>query len=109
MYTGLASQTRDYLIVQDLILLLHGRHEGVLGQVIAADGVLLVSSLGLLLESLDALRQQACQVEVMAFLFCKGRPLVEVGVVEEDGTSDGTLEGAACAEGKVAELGVLFL
>lgn len=52
-----------YPVVQHLVLRLHARHEGVLGQVIAAAAVLLIGTLDLLLESLDVRRKQSIQLE----------------------------------------------
>lgn len=71
-----------YLIKQDLILLLHTRHEGILGQIIRHTRILLIRPLGLLLQTLNPLRQQTRQIKLASLLGRVRGPFVEVGVIE---------------------------
>lgn len=98
-----------YFVEQDLILLLHGSHERVLGQVVRSCGVLFVCTVGLLVQALDALGEEAGEIEGMAFLLGVSGTLVEKGVVQQSGASEGTLEGAGRAEGQMSILGALLL
>ena len=97
-----------HLKIQNLILLLHARQEGILGQVITLCTILFIRPLHLLLQRLHALREQAMQTELATLLGCERRPLVEERVVEQDRTPQRALEGSRGGEGEVAELFAVF-
>lgn len=65
-----------YSIIQNRILRLHARHEGVLGQIIRSTAVLLIRAMHLLIQRLDVRRQETVQSERLSLIFGKGRSLV---------------------------------
>jgi hypothetical protein len=74
---------RWYLVVQDLILLLQARHEGVFGQISGPGAVLGVGAADLLVERLDVGGNEAMQLEELTLFLCEGRSPVEVWASEE--------------------------
>lgn len=95
-----------YFIVEDQVLLLHGCQECVLGQVVLPRRVLLVSPLGLLLQGLDAGREQAGQVKVPPLLLRVRRAMVEVGRVEQHRAAHGAVDRSLGAQREVRPLGL---
>lgn len=69
------------LVVEDLILLLHGGQEGILGQVVGTGFVLFIGTVRLLLKGLDGLGEQTSEVEVSTLVGRMSRALVEGRVV----------------------------
>lgn len=59
----------SYSVVEDLVLLLHTRHEGVLGEVVRTRAVLGICALDLLIEGLNIGRKKAMKLECIAFFF----------------------------------------
>ena len=94
-----ATSSISYLEEEHFILFLHRRQKRILCEVILAARVLLIRPLDLLLQRLDIGGKQSRQSKVVALLPGEGRALVEVGVVEQDGSSQGAFEGTAGAQG----------
>lgn len=74
----------DQPIVENRILLSHGRHESVLCQVVPLVAVLLVRARHLLVKRLYVGGQQALQVEVQPFLRREARAFIVERAVEEE-------------------------
>lgn len=103
---GVVLAACTYFIVQNQILLLHGRQECVLGQVVLPRRVLLIRPLGLLLQGLDAGREQTGQVEVPPLLLRVRRAMVEVGRVEQHRAAHGAVDRSLGAQREVRPLGL---
>ena len=73
----------SYSVVEDLVLLLPTRHEGVLGEVVRTRAVLGICALDLLVECLHIRGKQPMKLECIAFFFGECWAFVEIGSSKE--------------------------
>lgn len=67
-----------YLKVEDHILVLHARHEGILSKRVLATSILFVCSLRLGLKRLNILGEETVEIELLALMGRKSRALVVI-------------------------------
>lgn len=64
--------------VKDLILLVHARHEGILGKRIPPCRILFIGSFNLFVQSLDVRREEAMEIKCLSLFFWMSAAFIEL-------------------------------